>query len=194
MYPVIQQKSSTSTIQGIQAANRTGEEKVQTTYQTGLSVLPCEHPPARGKHPRQFPCFVCFFFYFFYSHCSSSQTMGNMEKSLPQYHAAFNGLHSFVHLRAPHDSRQMTLFRPVRTLLLGKMPFVMTFLANGRLARLTTRCLCFGPLLTQVSGITGTSVYVTQWDERSMHSIFQAVACSSPDFLDVFAVFLAKTY
>ena len=76
----------------------------------------------------------------------------------------------------------------------GKMPFVMTFLANGRLARLTTRCLCFGTLLTQVSSITGTSVYVTQWDERSMHSIFQAVAYSSPDFLDVFAVFLAKTY
>ena len=59
----------------------------------------------------------------------------------------------------------MTLFRPLCTLLLGKTQFAMAILANGSLARVTTWycavCLCFAPLLTQRSGITGTSVYVT---------------------------------
>ena len=59
--------------------------------------------------------------------------MKNMEKILPQYYTAFDGLHSFVHLRAPEGGRQMTLFRPICTSLLGKMPFAMTILANGRL-------------------------------------------------------------
>ena len=55
----------------------------------------------------------------------------------------------------------MTLFRPLRTSPLGKTPFAMTILANGRLARVTTWysavCLCFRPLLTQRSEITGTT-------------------------------------
>ena len=38
--------------------------------------------------------------------------MWYMEKMLPQYYAAFDGLHSFVHLRAPRGSWQMTLFGP----------------------------------------------------------------------------------
>ena len=36
--------------------------------------------------------------------------MRNMEKVSPQYYAAFNGLHSFVHLGAPRGSWQMMLF------------------------------------------------------------------------------------
>ena len=103
-----------------------------------------------------------------------------MENILPQYYAAFNGLHSFVHLRAPKGSQQVTLFRPLRTSLLGKTPFVMTDLANGRLARVTTWysavCLCFEPLLIQRSA--GRRVYVTQWDYRSTRNIFQVVARS----------------
>ena len=55
----------------------------------------------------------------------------------------------------------MTLFRSLRTSPLGKTPFAMTILANGRLARVTTWyravCLCFKPLLIQDSGITETT-------------------------------------
>ena len=122
-----------------------------------LTILPLEHAPVRGKRPRHFPCFVVFF-YFFFSCSSSSQTMRNMEKILPQYCAAFDGLHSFVHLRVTRDSWQMMLFRSLCTSLLGKMPFAMTIFANCCQARLTTLysavCLCCKPLLTQRSRIT----------------------------------------
>ena len=43
LYPVIQQKSSASVLQGLKAANGAGEEKVQARYhQTALTVLPRE--------------------------------------------------------------------------------------------------------------------------------------------------------
>ena len=71
------------------------------------------------------------------------------------------GCISFVHLRAPQGSRQMTLFWPLCTLLLRKTPFAMTIHANGQLALVTTWystvCLCFEPLLTQRSGNTGAT-------------------------------------
>ena len=55
----------------------------------------------------------------------------------------------------------MTLFQPLRTSPLGKTPFAMMTLSNGRLARVTVWysavCLCFKPLLTQHSRITGTT-------------------------------------
>ena len=86
---------------------------------------------------------------------SSLRTMRNLEKILPQYYTAFDGLHSFVHFRALRGSRQMMLFWPLRTSPLGKTPFAMTILANGCLARVTTwysaMCLCLEPLL---GGIT----------------------------------------
>ena len=83
LYPVIQRKSSTSVLQDFKVAKRTGKEKVQTTYQGVLTVLLREHAPAHGKCSRHFPPFVILFFLF--SHCSSSQTMRNMEKISPQY-------------------------------------------------------------------------------------------------------------
>ena len=49
LYPVIQWNSSASVLQGLKAATRNGEEKVLTTYQTALTVLPCHHAPARGN-------------------------------------------------------------------------------------------------------------------------------------------------
>ena len=131
---------------------RTGEEKVLSANQTALTILPCDHVPACGKRLRHFPRFV---FFFSFSCCSSLRTMRNIEKILPQCYAAFDGLHSFVHLRAPRGSRQMTLFWPLRTLLLHKTPFAMMIHANGHLALVTTWystvCLCFEPLLTQRS-------------------------------------------
>ena len=54
LYPVIQRKSSASVVQGLKPANRTGKEKVQTTHQTALTVLPCECATMHGKHPRYF--------------------------------------------------------------------------------------------------------------------------------------------
>ena len=84
--------------------------------------------------------------------------MRNMEEILQQYYAAFDGLHSLVHLRAPRGGQQMMLFQPLRTSPLGKAPFAMTILANGHLAQVTMWysivCLCFKPLLAQCSGIT----------------------------------------
>ena len=50
MYPILQRKSSACILQDLKAANGTGEEKVQTTYQTALTVLPHEHTPVHGKH------------------------------------------------------------------------------------------------------------------------------------------------
>ena len=64
MYTVIQWKRSASVLQDLKAVKRTGEEKVQTTYQTVLTVVPREHTPARGKRPRHFAGFVFFFFFF----------------------------------------------------------------------------------------------------------------------------------
>ena len=58
--PVVQRKSSASIVQGLKEANGPGEEKVLTTYQTAVTVLPCKHMP-RGKCPRHFPRFVYFF-------------------------------------------------------------------------------------------------------------------------------------
>ena len=52
----------------------------------------------------------------------------------------------------------MTLFRLLRTSLLGKTPFAMTIIANGRVAReqvAQRRVLCFELLLTQGSGMPG---------------------------------------
>ena len=54
LYPVIQHISSASILQGLKAANRTGEEKVQTTCQTALTILPREHAQERYKCPRHF--------------------------------------------------------------------------------------------------------------------------------------------
>ena len=56
----------------------------------------------------------------------------------PQYCMAFTGLFSFVHFRVPRGSHADGLCWHLWTSLLGKTPFVMTILANGHIARLTT--------------------------------------------------------
>ena len=70
LYPVIQRKSSASVVQGLKPANRTGKEKVQTTHQTALTVLPRECATVHGKHPR------CFTFLYFSSNSTSSSSLG----------------------------------------------------------------------------------------------------------------------
>ena len=57
---MIQWESSASVLQGLKAVTKTGEEKVLTTYQTTLTVLPRELMQARGKRPRHLPPFVFF--------------------------------------------------------------------------------------------------------------------------------------
>ena len=58
---IIQQKSSTSILQGLKAATTASKEKVLTMYQTALTVHPCQHAPAQGKRPRHILHFVFFF-------------------------------------------------------------------------------------------------------------------------------------
>ena len=66
----IQRESSASVLQGLNVEKRTGEEKVQTTYQAALTVLPRGYMPSRGKRPRHFPRFRLFLL-FFLPHSSS---------------------------------------------------------------------------------------------------------------------------
>ena len=67
----------------------------------------------------------------------------------------------------------MTLFRLLRTSLLGKTPFAMTIIANGRVARATSGTApCFEPLLTQGSGMPERRVYEIQLDRMSTRNIF----------------------
>ena len=97
---------------------------------------------------------------------------------------------SFVHLRALWGSRQMTLFRPLHTSLLGKAPFAMTILANGRLAQTEQRdsapyaCVA-SHCLPSAAELLGRRMYVTQWDCRSMWNIFQVVAHSLTAFYSI---------
>ena len=49
LYTVILWKTSASVLQGLKLANGSGEEKVQTTHQTALSVLLHECETARGN-------------------------------------------------------------------------------------------------------------------------------------------------
>ena len=70
-YTIIQRKARATVLQGLKPANGAGEEEVQTTHQTALTVLPHELVPERENRPQHFLRFV------FSSNSSSPCTLAN---------------------------------------------------------------------------------------------------------------------
>ena len=166
---------------------RTGKEKVQTMYipdSTNRSST-WKHASA-WKTCKTFSAFCLFLLILdIFSHHSSSRTMRDMENILPQYYATFNGLHSFVHLRAPRGSQQMTHFRPLYVCFSARCQLQWRFLAKILLEWHLCAAPCafiLSPCLPSAMELPGRHVYVTQWDYRSTQNIFLVMASSSPAF------------